>query len=119
MKKLYSGNPMIHIRGHSIDYISLCGDSVLQGQMLAGSPPTATCKKCLDKYNSWQQAIIEKNIIPLRFDEKMIVWANFGEGHYGELEWLVVAIMTLGLGIPIVLMMKFIAKTYVKVKKLD
>ena len=51
---------------------------------------------------------------PITFEERVRGIANTGEGHYEELEWVFIGLMTCGIGIPIVWALKPFAKAYVK-----
>lgn len=69
-----------------------------------------TCTDCM--------AIYERVTNPPRmtFEDRVRMIAHTGEGSYGPLDWVAIGAMTLGIGIPIVFILKPFAKAYVKYK---
>lgn len=114
MKKLYSGNPMIHISGSYSEYKNLCETPITRGELITHSPLTATCKKCMADFKNQIKEADEESSRPRTTKEKLEWWAHFGNGEFGILDWFAVGFFTLGFGIPIVWIIKNISKLVLK-----
>jgi hypothetical protein len=66
------------------------------------------CPECLAIYNT------VTNPPPWTFDDHVRRIAHTGEGSYGALDWVAIGVMTCGIGIPIIMVLKPFAKAYLR-----
>ncbi len=93
---------MIHLRKNLSD--PWCG-AINSGEFLTltDEPTTVSCPECLRLEEVYRKEPISvKCLEPSWFKD----WARFGEGTYGELDWIALGIMTCGLGIPVMWLLK-------------
>ena len=100
---------MIHLRK---GYKAWCKCDDEHFITLTDDPETANCQECLEleKVDRIEQAKV-KPPMPSRLER----WASFGEqDFYEELQWIVLGVMTCGLGIPVMMVLKAFAKSRLK-----
>jgi hypothetical protein len=96
---------MIHLRKSLSD--SWCGALLVRGDCLTDDPEITSCPECL----RLEEAEFRLEEARRKEQPKLSKLEMFGEGTYGELDWIALGVMTCGLGIPVVSLLKHLAKS--------